>query len=393
MVLLKNVLLYAVAFAASAGCAQPITTPPPSPPQETGVLDKRAAVPKKGFVDKRPASTTSQESLSPWIRTVSGEVELVTPTVIDGITFSASPKPLKTPPPWVSLKKDGTPKTISPRVKGGETRNPWPDYDTWFDTPVTVTHDLSEKIKDHKGEKYHVEIKNVPEDNPDWQLNPLIRCTPDRYFNTGGGKKNSDPFCTPNQNSLILLDKVHWITWYTRFFDKGDKVRLHLVYVEDRGEPVTKRSLGKRGTEVAFFTTEWMENKGYFPLEIERDWLMDEYEQMVVLSIQSKSMDDEEFDLLNGTILRLRLGPTVKKPSKEDYAKLELHRSEDGFMMAFLTIPTVLLVFCCAYLLVVWYTKDIRKISGLKPRSRRLRKGKYERLPSNTYELEERRLS
>lgn len=341
------------------------------------------------FIDKRPPKTTSSsESLKPWPRTRNGKFELVTPTVVDGITFSASPKDsYKTPPPWVSLKKDGRPKTIKPKIKGGDVKNDWPDYDTYFDVPVTKTHDLSKVIEGHEGERYFKEVKLVPEDKADKYLNPLIRCTPDRYFNRRGGKKNSDPFCTPTQNSHILLDQVHWVTWYTRYFDDDEKVRLHMAYVEDTGETIQKRD-GKVGGAAEFFTSEWTPNDGFFPLEIEEDWLLGQYEQLAVLGIQPESVDESEFNLLNGTIVKIRKGPTVIRGDKQEKLTVK-PLSDDGIIMALLSIPTVILFFGFCYMMFVYCTKEKRTFNTreLRQLSKQNRHHKYSRLPSHRSDL------
>lgn len=348
------------------------------------------------FIDKRPPATTSTATLEPWPRTRSGKFELVTPVVIDGITFSASPRSnYKTPPPWVSLKKDGRPKTIKPKIKGGDIKNDWPDYDTYFDSVMTKTHDLYKAIEGHSGDRYYKEHKLIPEDKEDKYLNPLIRCTPDRYFNRKGGKKNSDPFCTPTQNSQVLLGQIHWVTWYTRHFDNpDDKVRLHMAYIEDTGEPIQKRQIGGNAQ---FFTSEWMENDGFYPLEIEEEWLLEKYEQLVVMAIQPESMADSEVDLLDiGTILKIRRGPTVMKDSEQEKIKVK-PLSEDGIIMALLSIPTVILFFALCYMLFVYCTKDARGINTheLRELSKHRKKHghskahKYSKLPTHTGDLKQ----
>lgn len=364
------------------------------------------------FIDKRPGLTpTTTKPLEPWIRTVSSdEVELVTPAVIDGITFSASPRiHVKTPTPWVSLKKDGVAKTITPKVKGAETKNGWPDYDDWFARETTMIHDLSnKKVKGEKNNnnnnkevKVHKEIKFIPQDESELRLNPLIRCTPDRYFDRKGEKKNSAPFCTPQQNTGILFDQVHWVSWYTRFFKDNEKVRLHLAYVEDTFQKLQKREiLAELGsnTDYAFWSSDWIENSGFYPLSIEYEWLMGKYNQQAVLAIQPESVYNEDFDLLhNGTIIQLREGPTVRGKQKKEPVTIELKKSNDGITMAMLALPTCLLAFLCVYMFVVYYTRTLRKLNLPKPESnfrRRMNKTSrkssrrgygYERL--NSYEM------
>ena len=63
--------------------------------------------------------TTTSEVPKPWLRTIySTKKEIVTPTVIAGVTFSAKPQPTKDPlQPWISLDKQGLPKTIKPKMR------------------------------------------------------------------------------------------------------------------------------------------------------------------------------------------------------------------------------------------------------------------------------------
>ncbi|GMF98601.1 unnamed protein product [[Candida] boidinii] len=92
--------------------------------------------------DSTSSSTTVQ--LDPWLRTIYGTVkEIVTPTVIGGITFKAKPTATETNgfEPWVSLKKDGSPKTIKPKEKKGGIADGLPDYKTYFKTATTIVHD------------------------------------------------------------------------------------------------------------------------------------------------------------------------------------------------------------------------------------------------------------
>lgn len=319
--------------------------------------------------------TETKTTFEPWIRTVSGHIELVTPTVVDGITFSASPRNVKTPTPWVSLKKDGLPKTIKPKVKGLETKNAWPDYEQWFDTPVTVTHDLSNAKGNKEGKTHHKEVKMIPINQDELRLNPLIRCTPDRYFD----KNKAGPLCTPQKNSNIVLGKTHWVSWFTRYFDSDEKVRIVMAYVESKG---INRKRDTSGSDPVFFESDWLDNdEGFYPLQIEKDWLLGQYNQLVGLGIQPQSVPDDEFDLLaNGTILRLRMGPTVQKDRLVDPSS-----KDDGLIMTIIALPTCVLVFFCFYMCFLYSTRDLRSVGHKSVRRRKKRDGYYEQL--DMYEM------
>lgn len=397
--LLKASLFVCIATAANAAIINidatttavenfiPTATPTPAPSTPAG----------DGLVKRKVITTDTDTSLStpsPWLRTISStHVELVTPVIVGGVTFSAKPKNVKTPLPWLSVQPNGFLKTITPKVKNQITQNPSPDYGNFFDYPVTSTIKLADIIKDHDDkDATHDDITYVPEKNhEDRLLNPIMRCTPDRYFKKkiNGEKVLQKPFCSPVENTNIIFGEIHWITWYTRYFPNAEKVRLHMAYVE-RGK---NGVLQKRGVESleedAFFTTEWLDNlDGVYPLEITEDDLASQPIQDVVLSIQPDYIDDDEFSLVNGTLLTLRRYPI--KPSKKT-KKLQMEKKGDqSALYVALTIPTILVVVFVGYALINFLFRDNRTWKKIKIRSRRRLNERYTPLPSNTFELQNR---
>ncbi|GME77111.1 unnamed protein product [Ambrosiozyma monospora] len=127
-------------------------------PEPTGShLDKREAR-DKAIVNKEYAQaqkeklegTKIEEAPRPWLRTIYGTIpEVVTPTVIGGVTFSTKP-PATTDglEPWVTIKKDGTPKTIKPKLKNGQLKNGKPDVKNYFKEQSTIIYS-QEQLKAH----------------------------------------------------------------------------------------------------------------------------------------------------------------------------------------------------------------------------------------------------
>lgn len=297
-------------------------------------------------------TTTTTETPKPWLRTIySTQKEIVTPTVIAGITFSGKPKATPDPlEPWVSLKKDGTPETVKPQVKNGRTKNAVPDYSTYFQTMSIKT--FSPEELEGAGldpNESHEEEIFLEEDKTYVSLNPIIRCTPDRYFNKGLAKDvSSEPFCTPRENSDLKVDKTYFITWYTRFFEDEngknvDQVRLHLSYVKEKAHD---KGYAKREIPAAFFSSEWVKNvDGVYPLEISEEWLQEEYARKAVISIQPMGVKDEDFDPLEyGVIVNILLGSKVFKTTKQQLTLQDEGITDESWYYVAITIPTVVII-------------------------------------------------
>lgn len=357
---MKLLYLLSLATAISAAAIEPTVTPAPNN------LQKRY---RKVRV---PESTTSTSSETPraWVRTIYSSVrEIVTPTVIEGVTFGAKP-PSETngPLPWISLNKDGYPKTIKPQIKNGQTKNASPTYSTYFQTATTITYSY-EDLKAHNmdPDSKHEEIQFIDEDKTYVSLNPLIRCTPDRFYKKGIAKNiESAPFCTPHEGSQLKFGKTYFVTWYSKFFpDEVDKVRIHLSYVK---ESIRDKGMYKRDVESAFFTSDWIENvDGYFPLEIQEDWLLGVFEQNVGISIQPKNIPDEEFNLLtNATVFKILKSARVAKKNKETRRIEDEGITDDSAYYVMLSLPSAVCVFGLGMYFFVWLNRNNRDISAVR---------------------------
>ncbi|KAI5957606.1 hypothetical protein KGF57_003300 [Candida theae] len=366
-------LLIANAYALTL--AQPEATPEPTlasttdasePTQHLHKRMREVIVNKQHAANqaKKTASSSSEKPPPAWYRTVDGQVEIVKPTVIAGVTISA--KPPKTTDPlqeWVSLNKQGLPKTIRPEIKKGRTNKGHPDYSTYFQSATTVTYN-KEQLKAHNmaEDEVFTEVQYIEEsDLEDHKLNPIIRCTPDRYKKKGIAKDvSTEPFCTPEDDVRLILDKTHFVTWYSRYFaPEVKKVRIHLSNVKESAKQKgwKKRDLGdvdeeddidytpfdkrskvlEHGGKVkeGFYVSEWVSNEdGYYPLTIIEDWFPPNvYEKKVLISLQPDNVPDDEFSVLTDSIVvEFWKGSKV---SKGDFA--DLHRQEEKHMQKYLT--------------------------------------------------------
>lgn len=378
---------------------------------------------------KNGASTQAEEKPKPWIRTIyDGKVEIVTPTVVAGVTFSAEP-PTTTNglEPWISLEKNGAPKTIKPQIKNGNIKNKSPDYSTWFQTATTIRY-TKEELKAHNMAEDEIfeDIKYIAEDLTYQSLNPILRCTPDLYKNKGLAKAtSSEPFCFPRDNEILYLDKDYFITWYSRFYPKEVKnVRVHFSWVKESAhQKGTKRDLhaaeknalvkrsrviesgGSLG-EKSFFVSDWIPNDlGMFHLAIAPEWLgPKEFSKKVLISIQPDNTPDDEYNhMANYLVVEFAKGAKVAKNHHDDIKKTEekqrlraIHGDayiEDGpdweKYILIMTMPTcVLLAVFGMYMFVMINKKNtdlsfLRKVK-LSKRSKNRKRGaetSYTELP------------
>ncbi|RLV95713.1 Uncharacterized protein JA1_000692 [Spathaspora sp. JA1] len=388
-----------------------VETPAPESPHR---LQKRMRdiIVNKDYAKNQAAKEAGGSSTTDiplkWVRTVGTKVEIVHPTVIAGVTFSAKP-PLTTDglEPWVSLDKDGRPKTMKPEIKGGRTKKAHPTYGTYFQTATTILHS-KEDLKAHNMEDDEIfeEVVYLDEDLSDHNLSPLIRCTPDRYQKKGIAKdKLTEPFCTPQDNARLIRDKTYFVTWYSRFFsDDVTKVKIHLSHIKEslRQKGLKKRqeveseqvpvSLDKRSavlehggkvTELSFYTSDWVSNdQGFFPLDIDEKWFGNEYWRKVLLTLQPDNVADEDFDhMKNSIVVEIWKGVKVSKGHLEDLKKLEekhanaylgkVDEVEEGIdyekYIIMMTMPTcVILAAFGMYLFITINKVDLSKVKKRK---------------------------
>lgn len=382
---------------------------------ETGVshLEKRS--PRDVVVNKqwlkeeseKVHGTNTEEAPPPWIRTIhESVVEVVTPTIIAGVTFST--KPLETTVGtewWISVKDDGSPKTIKPKLKNGQIKHVYPDVKTYFQTATTIVH-KQENLKAHNLKKGDVveEVVMIPEDDTYVKLSPLMRCTPDFYFKRGpGNMEESEPFCRPKDNQRLRVGKTYFLTWYSRFYNEAKNVRFHYAYVKESASekgmwkrdaiadpraPIKDVSdkvaeiLPNKGSDSskgavagAFHTTEWILNdQGFIPIDIQKSWLRGHVYRKVLVAIQPDTVDDEDFSILDAPhlILQFQLQESVGKNRGEMRRKMDMTTSGDSVYYVIMLIPTMVILALFIMYLFVQANKKHRDLSGLrKPRKSR----------------------
>ncbi|KAI5953981.1 hypothetical protein CANMA_004820 [Candida margitis] len=366
-----------IANAYALTLAQPEATPDPtlalttesSEPTQHLFKRMREVINNKNYAQNQAKKTSSSSTgppPAPWYRTVDGQVEIVRPTVIAGVTISA--KPPKTTDPlqeWVSLDKTGKPKTIKPEIKNGRTKKGHPDYSTYFQSATTVTFN-KEQLKAHNmaEDEIYTEVQYIEEsDLENHLLNPIIRCTPDRYKKKGIAKDvSTEPFCTPEDDVRLVMDQTHFITWYSRYFSpKVNNVRIHLsnikVNAKQKGwkkrdlddideEDVTddtplldKRSkVLEHGGQIkeGFFVSEWVSNEdGFYPLTVLEEWFpKNVFEKKVLISLQPDNVPDEEFDVAKADSIVVEFWKG-SKVGKGEF--LDLQRQEEKQLNRYLT--------------------------------------------------------
>lgn len=325
---------------------------------------------QKVRLPKTTTTSSSVEQPQPWVRTIYDDVvEIVTPTIIGGVTFFAKP-PADTglPQPWISLNKNGSPKTITPQLKNGRTKNASPTYSTYFQTATTITYGYDD-LKAHNMDPgaIHTEVEWIPEDGTYVDLNPLVRCTPEFYRKQGIARdRSSEPFCTPYEKTELAMGKTYFITWYTNFFQPHEEyVRLHFTYVK---ESLMEKGMKKRDVEGAFFSTPWIENlHGFYAFEIQEEWLLNDWIQPIAVSLQPKSVPDDEFDLLkDATMFKIARGTKVSKNTKEMRARQDQGISDDTWYYVMLSVPSVICVSALGMYFFVWLTRGDRDISAIR---------------------------
>lgn len=439
-------LLKLVAFSILALEAKAAIHSQPPEPTETLQLQKRY---KNKIIGKEYAKlqaqrtadveSTTTDAPKPWVRTIySDKVEIVRPTVIAGVTFSARPPETTNGlEPWINLNKDGSPKTIKPQYKNGQFKKASPTYGTWFAAVTTVAMG-KEELKAHNmaDDEIFEHEKVIPEDQTYQMLNPLVRCTPDRYSNKGLGKDvSSEPFCTPQDNQNLKMDKTYFITWYSRFFKNAKKVKIHLSFLKEHAaHKGTKRSLENEGSieeanitkrsslieqgatlkEKSFFQSDWLDvEQGYYPVTIDEEWFGKEWYKKVLLSIQPEDTDIEDFDYLkNSIVIEISKGAKVSKEHLTDYKKLEEKWRKQELNVAIeegpdfekyiimMSVPTCVAIFALGmYLFVMYNNKNLdlshlrrKKAAGKKTLHRRIpfkkKKNTYSELPQYKSEVE-----
>lgn len=383
-------------------------------PLATG-LSKRDAEPRKAIVNKQWLKEeseklygTTEEPINPWVRTIYGTVvEVVTPYVVGSVTFAAKP-PETTDglEPWISLKNDGSPKTIFPKMKNGKIANGYPDVKTYFQTATTIVHHQKDLKAHNLGEDDVVQdVQMIEEDDTYVRLSPLQRCTPDYYYKKGvANMEMSDPFCSPRDHQKMRVGATYFVTWYSRFFENVDKVKFHYAYVNEKhhDKGFDKRDLldgaiKNVDAEIeqlsgnvpfqgdvygAFYSSEWVDNaNGWYAIDIDEKWLKGKVYKKVVISMQPDSVSDDEFSLLDAPHIfaTFQLRESVGKNTKEMRKLQDTVGTNDDVYYIIAAMPTVVLLSVLGMYLFLYLNRKHRDLSHIrKPKKSRFgNQGRY----------------
>ncbi|KAG7195458.1 uncharacterized protein KQ657_003220 [Scheffersomyces spartinae] len=383
--------------------------------QKDVIINKEYAKQQEEQANREAGISNTEETPTPWVRTISETIKVVvTPTVIAGVTFDAKPpKTTNGLEPWVSLKKDGSPKTIKPKNNGGVIKNGYPTYGTYFATPTTITHKKEDiKQDDSNKEEDFSEIQYIDEDPTYHELNPLIRCTPKLYYKKGAAKNVlSEPFCFPHDNQRWVSGKEYFVLWYSKYFsDDVKKVRLHLNFVKEKAKNrVLKREdsfenddnsdftieLAKRSKVIeqggriqgdSFYSSEWIDNvKGFHHIYIDEEWMSKstDFYRKVLVSIQPDNVEDDEHNHYeNFFVVQMAKKAHVGKGHMEDLKALEkkwraegveIEDDEDHFEKYYvmMLLPTIVCVIALAMYLFVQFNNRDLDLSFLRSKRKR----------------------
>lgn len=365
--------------------------------------------------------TKTEPLPGPWMRTIYGTVkEVVTPYAIGDVVFATKPPQNAeeiSMNPWITLKKDGSPKTITPKLKNGKVVDAYPAVSTHFQTATTIVHS-QEELQAHnlkEGEELE-EIQLIDEDSTYVSLSPIMRCTPDHYFKRGhANMDSSEPFCFPHDHQKFRIGKTYFMTWYSRYFQVDEKVRIHYAYIREGGmNKGFDRSFKKRGlggflnadihgsptkdlkaelhnSDIkfngaipgTFYTSDWVDNDmGFFPIEVQEEWLQGKYYKRVLMAIQPESVADEDFDIMSSDHLyaTFQITESIGKNTKEMRKMRDQTGNDDDFYYIITAIPTIVAVTAfCAYLFVIINKKNLDFSHIKKPkRSKYGNHGKYD---------------
>lgn len=335
---------------------------------------RKAVVNKEWVKDEYEKDHGTEEPLpKPWVRTIYGNVvDVVTPYAVGGVTFATKP-PETTDglEPWISINKNGLPKTINPKLKNGKVANGFPDVKTYFKTQTTIIHHQKDLRAHNLNEDDIVEeVKFIEEDDTYVKLSPIMRCTPDFYLKKGiAGNELTEPFCSPGDKEKLRVGATYFATWYSRYFGEAQNVRFHYAYVNEKSHDkgFKKRDLMdtalknvdveleellgniafKGDVHGAFFSSDWISNeRGWYGFEIDPKWLKGKVYKKVVISVQPDNVPDEEFNILEAAhfFATFQFKESVGKNTKEMRKLQDQAGTKDDVYYVVAAMPTMVMI-------------------------------------------------
>lgn len=295
---------------------------------------------------------------SVWTSTLAnGHYEIVTATIIDGVTISASPakKTDKSKPtPWISLDGSGIPIAVTPSIvePGKQTKNASPTPPASYPTANAIP--------------------------------PVLRCFGDRV----PPERNSQqvvpgfPFCTPQNATEWLVGETYWITWDPTYYG-GSDIKFVRVYA---------RYLPSNGNEDLVWETDWVNNdEGYFPLKVLDDYRIRGTEGYMFINLTPLVPADsnaEHTGAISGPIIRVisdkKDAHTVISRLPSDNRKNSLSTGGSGLskgqLTAAIVVPIVFVILLGVFV-YLWFL--MRKKALLNKQTEKAGKGNGVHVPKD----------
>ncbi|CDR39252.1 CYFA0S03e01354g1_1 [Cyberlindnera fabianii] len=308
---MKFSLLAFPALAAAAAIPQPDAMITDAP-----TLVKRGGTQEKQLTDKV------------WTSISSGVTMKITPTVIDGVTISASPVSSATV--WASLDGSGIPYLITPTVSDGTTVSTSP-------TPTASGYPAADAVP------------------------PVLRCFGDRVPEDDDDKPGY-PFCTALNGTEMVVGETYWITWDPTYFDSDSitKVSISLIAYPQTGS-----------SNDTLFTSNYVSRAdGYYPLTMRSQYIRkgNGYMWLTITPLVTSQSDATTVGTKTGPLIRAIISDSeasttiAKVPSDNnlDTASSSSSKSNKAKVIA----PAVVIPVICVIAIaagVVWYLNKQKK--------------------------------
>lgn len=292
-------------------------------------LVSAAAIPHPE-ITPAPLVKRSQKVLSDdvWTSTSEKIIMKVTPTVIDGVTISASP--VATPTVWASLDESGIPYLITPTVDGATTISASP-------TPTASNYPTPSFVP------------------------PVLRCFGDRIPNSG---TQGYPFCSALDGTEMVVGETYWLTWDPTYWGGSDvtKVTIELIKYPQTGDG-----------DDTLYTTDYISNAdGYYPLTIQSDFIRSNgagqmwvtITPLVVANTDATNVGTKTGPLIKAIASKSDASSSnIKLPSENGSVSSSTSSKSDAKVVApAVIVPVILILAIATY--VVWYIKKQKKVVG-----------------------------
>lgn len=293
-----------------------------------------AAVLPEAQITAAPLVKRSQKVLSDavWTSTSEKIIIKVTPTVIDGVTISASP--YTTPTVWASIDGSGIPYLVTPTVSGSTTVSASPTpTDSSYPTPSYVP--------------------------------PVLRCFGDRVPSSD---TQGYPFCSALNGTEMVVGETYWITWDPTYWGGSDVTQVK----------ITLTKYPQTGSDDTLLTTSYLSNAdGYYPLTVSSDYIRDGngYMWVAITPLVTSGTDATNVGTKTGPLIRAIASTSdaittitrVPSDNGSGSSTTSSERSNAKVIAPAVIVPVIVVIAIASF--VVWYIKK-QKTGGITADSR-----------------------